>query len=381
MLRSSRISPSCPRGPGNNCAKSLPLCALAVVFCGLAAAESQANTGTFIDRQRSIDLRVVSYNVLFDTIFPDENAVQAAKFERVVQALDPDVLNLQEVLRSAGDVVDLLNDVAPLPGDASWYAIKGGDNIVASKYPIPQSATNTVPPKDPTGIALIDLPDGRFDEDLMVMNNHFSCCTEMNPPDPFDAQEESRQREADALVNWMRDGRTPGEVYDLPQNTAMLVVGDLNIVMDPDVYDPLGTLLSGDIYFEEDFGSDSPPDWDGTPLADAHPLHNVTGPNDYTWRDDDSDFDPGRLDYVLYTDSILKEANKFVLNTVEMSDPDLVAAGLERYDIVIDKSPLTPLRYDHLPIVVDFRQVPEPASLVYAFIALACVVSRLRRKP
>jgi endonuclease/exonuclease/phosphatase family metal-dependent hydrolase len=354
------------------------LCGLSVILWGIVVQASFANTGTFLDRQRRIDLRVVSYNVLFETIFPEENMAQADKFERVVQALDPDVLNLQEIrTHSAADVVTLLNGIAPLPGGATWYAHQGDDNIIASKYPLSLTATNTVPPKDGTSIALVDLPDDRFDKDLYVMNNHFTCCTQMNPPVPLDANEASRQSQADALVNWMRDARTPGGNIDLPQDTPMLVVGDLNIVMDPDVYDPLGTLLSGDIFFEAGFGSDSPPDWDGTPLADSHPLHNATGPNDYTWRDDTLIFDPGRLDYILYTDSVLKEVHKFVLNTVDMTPEERLATGLLELDITVDQVGLS---YDHLPIVVDFRFVPEPASMVYGMIALAYLLGQLRKR-
>ena len=47
-----------------------------------------AQTGTFVDRQLPTDLRVVSYNVLWNRIFPELYPTQAAKFERVVQAID-----------------------------------------------------------------------------------------------------------------------------------------------------------------------------------------------------------------------------------------------------------------------------------------------------
>ena len=325
-----------------------------------------AQTGTFIDRQQATDLRVVSYNVLRDTIFPDVDAFQAVKFIRVVQALDPDVLNLQEIYSSysAADVVALLNGIAPLSGGATWFAHKGGDNVIASKYPLSLKATNTIPRKDGTALALVDLPDNRYEADLYVMNNHFTCCNSMEPPEPLEPRERSRQQEADALVNWMRDARTIGEFIDLPYGTPMLVVGDLNIINDPDILDPLGTLLGGDIYYEETYGADSPPDWDGTSLSDAHPLHNGSGPDDYTWRSDIPEFDgniypPGRLDYILYTDSVIQEANKFVLNTVDMTTAERLATGLQTYDITVD---LVGARYDHLPVVVDFRiaSIPEP---------------------
>jgi endonuclease/exonuclease/phosphatase family metal-dependent hydrolase len=319
----------------------------------------------------------VSYNVLFDTIFPTVSAAQAAKFARVVQALDPDVLNLQEINFSAISVVNLLNNIAPLPGGATWHAHIGGDNVIASRYPLSLQATNTNPPKDGTAIALVDLPDDRYPRDLYVMNNHFTCCSVTEPPELLDAREAARQHEADALANWMRDARTPGGFIDLPPGTPMLVVGDLNIVMEPDVYDPLGTILTGDIFNEPLFGNDSAPDWDGTPLADAHPRHNGREPDDYTWRNDFSIFDPGRLDYILYTDSVLREANKFVLNTVAMTPDERLATGLLEFDVMIDQFGF---QYDHLPLVVDFRFVPEPASVVYAILAMAAINFRRRGK-
>jgi hypothetical protein len=118
--------------------------------------------------------------------------------------------------------------------------------------------------------------------------------------------------------------------------------------------------LSGNIFYESEFGADSPPDWDGSFSTDAHPLHNGRGPDDYTWRNDNSQHDPGRLDYILYTDSVIQEANKFILNTVDMTTAELLKTGLQTYDITVD---LEGVRYDHLPVVVDFRMFDEPPTM------------------
>ncbi|MBU0641342.1 MAG: endonuclease/exonuclease/phosphatase family protein [Planctomycetes bacterium] len=301
---------------------------------------AQAQTGTFIDRQSSADLRIMSYNVYWDSIFPDVDPTQAAKFERVVHALDADILNIQELNRSATSVANLLDTIAPTPG--GWQAHKGYDCVIVSRYPLSLKRTQTYPVGYlDLAIALVDLPDERFMTDLYLMNNHFKCC------DGAD-NEAKRQRQADGLVNWMRDARTPGGYIDLPDGTAMAVVGDLNIVSSGQ---PLLTLLTGNIIDNTTYGPDSPPDWDGSELADAHPLHNFAGPDDYTWRDDGGSYDPGRLDFVLYTDSVFSVSQQFVLNTVAMSDADLLATGLQRYDIALDE---IGSRYDHLPVVVDF---------------------------
>ena len=329
-----------------------------------------AQTGTFIDRHMATDLRVVSYNILWDTIFPDNNPVQADKFERVLTALDPDILNLQEIgdpycwesctRKRAEDVRVLLNNLAPLVGGGSWYVHQGRDNVIASKYPL--SMQRGLGPGRKAAMALVDLPDDRYGTDLYVMNNHFKGGYTMEPPEPFDPYQVQRQGQADALVNFMRDARTIGKKVDLPFGTPMLVVGDLNIYNDPGlVLDPLGTVLSGDIFYEERWGADSPPDWDGSSLTDAHPLHNGRGPDDYTYRYDSGRFDPGILDYILYTDSVIQEANKFVLNTVDMTSTERLATGLQEFDITLD---LVGDWYDHLPVVTDFRLVPEPISIL-----------------
>lgn len=315
---------------------------------------SAAQTGTFIDRQFATDLRMMTYNVLWDSIFPDKNATAAAKFSRVINALDPDVLNLQEIgdpftagwtPKTGNDVRNLLNTIAPLDGGTSWYVHQGGDNVIASKYPLTHTRTNTVPTGDRTqAIALIDLPDDLYASDFYLMNNHYKCCG--NPGGTEDAQ---RQRQSDSIVNWLRDARTPGGSISLPPGTPFAVVGDLNMVGG---LQPLHTLLDGNIQNNATYGSDSPPDWDGTSITDARPSHNAGNSDFYTWREDRSGFPAGQLDYIIYSDSALDVGNKFVLNTVNMTPAQRTATGLQTFDTAIGNSSTY---FDHLPVVVDFR--------------------------
>lgn len=136
---------------------------------------------------------------------------------------------------------------------------------------------------------------------------------------------------------------------DLPEGTPIVVLGDLN-VYDTDPAHHLTTLLSGDIENEDRYGPDIMPDWDETDLADALPQHNGAGPEVYTWRDDTQGFNPGALDRILYSDSVVVVEHGFVLNTVIMPKEALEAAGLQPGDVMMD--PKTG-RYDHLPLVVD----------------------------
>jgi endonuclease/exonuclease/phosphatase family metal-dependent hydrolase len=266
-------------------------------------------------------------------------------------ALNPDVINLQEIYsHSAADAAALMNSILPLGVGSTWYTHQSFDNVIVSRFPLALQRTNTSPASPRSiAIALVDLPNSDYATDFYFMNNHFKCCGDVGSPEDAD-----RQRQADALVSWMRDARNPAGSVNLPSGTPMAVLGDLNIVGS---LNPLNTLLTGNIANETSFGADSPPDWDATSLVDTRPLHNGVGPADYTWRDDASIYDPGRLDFVLYTDSVAAIPNRFVLNTVAMSAAERAATGLQTYDTTLDNAGVT---YDHLPLVVDFRLASLP---------------------
>ncbi len=313
----------------------------------------------FIEREDANDLRIVVFNI--DSVYPERKYLMNRAFKRVVKALDPDILALQEIggMHSAEFVAEMLDEIMPLADGAKWHAYKGTSNhmanLIAARFPLSMTGDVTVPPAREEGdrqarvaFALIDLPDDRFATDLYLTNHHFKSSG-------GEANDELRQEEADALVNWLRDARTPGDSVDLPENTPIVVVGDLNTVGGPQI---IKTVLTGDIQDEQRFGADAAPDWDDSPMTDAKPKHNAVGPDVYTWRNDRSEFDPGRLDYVIYSDSVMEVAHSFVLNTTTMSEKLLADAGLETYDVCDDGVGVV---FDHLPLVVDFR-LPAPSG-------------------
>lgn len=335
---------------------SMRIVAILAALLPMGAPRALGQTGTFVDRQDPADLRLVTYNVHWDSIFPDNDPNNhnwraynmVDEFRRVVAALNPDIMCLQEInpSRDAQDVADILDTVLPLGGGARWQAAIGYSNVIVSRYPLSLIANQTVPAgQRAQSMALVDLPDGTYDRDIYIINEHYKCCGGSD-------NEAKRQQQSDAIVNWMRDARTPGESIDLSAGTPMVVLGDLNIVEGPG---PLNTLLTGNIFDEGTYGNDSPPDWDGSDATDGHPRHNVVGPDDYTWRNDNSSFAPGRLDYVVFTDSVATLVHRFVLNTTTMTQGDLNATGLQPFDVVVDP----PGHFDHLPAVVDLR-LPSP---------------------
>jgi endonuclease/exonuclease/phosphatase family metal-dependent hydrolase len=190
----------------------------------------------------------------------------------------------------------------------------------------------------------VDLPDANYEKDLYLVCAHFQA---------KGGQEniEARQEHADAIMGWIRDIKTPGDEINLPASTPIVVLGDFN-VYDTDPAYHLTTLLTGDIVNEDEYGADIAPDWDNTSLADALPRHNASEEDVYTWRDDTQEFNPGVLDRILYTDSVIAVSHAFVLNTTVMTEAELAGAGLKADDVMLD--PETG-RYDHLPLVVDIK--------------------------
>lgn len=311
-----------------------------------------------VARPADAPLRVMCYNVLWNSMFPEVSPTLAEKFGRLVQAVKPDVLILEEIGThpqdrdkpdarhyTAEDVLRQMNVVYPLGDGQQWYAHQGADDVIVSRYPLSLTATAT----DPVGerdqaIALVDLPDDQFPVDLYIMANHFKCCG--------DTQNDGRrQQQADSIIAWLRDARTPGGHIDLPADTAVIVGGDLNIVGS---FQPVKTLITGDIQDEAAYGVDFAPDADGTALTDLEPRHNRYEEETYTWRDDTSEYGPGRLDYIIYSDAVLDAVNKFILDTTTMTDAELAAAGLQKYDVCVDN---VGKEFDHLPMVVDFKPV------------------------
>ncbi len=324
-----------------------------LLVTGLAGS---ARAQTFLDRRNPDSVRVVSYNVYFNRLF--QNASQNSELGRLISSVGADIYNFQETAQvSAGYAQGLFDSLAPLPGGDNWKVHKAGGIMTVSRYDLSMTATSV--PGGVRGIAMaqVDLPDENFSNDLFILNNHFACCT---PGEP------SRQFESAAIADWVIDATTPGGDFDLAPGTAISILGDLNTVGGPI---PLDTLLHGK--------EGLPPDWDGTSLADAHPLHNAVGPDDWTWQDDRTPYAPSILDYVLFTDSVLQMDHGYVLNPKTMTEAELQATGLQATDFYLATNAA-----DHLPLVVDFvpvsTSIPEPS--VFAGLALTVSVVGMRRR-
>ncbi len=284
-------------------------------------------------------VRIVSYNTLLQ--FMAEPSKDAA-FNRVLTALNPDIICFQEMVSSLtiGQIASRLQSVLPF-SEGTWQVhlgmAEGSRVVVAARFPLNLRRTDTVPAAGTRGvaIALADLPNERYQTDLYLLGVHLKCCgTSSDVAD--------RQRSADAIAAWLGVARQPGGLVTLALNTPMVVLGDFNFVTGPQ---PEITLLTGDIQDNATFGPDVKGDWDNSNMTDVMPEDPFTG-NANTWRSDRTN-PTDRLDRFIYTDSVASVAAGLVLNTRNMTGSALAATGLQANDTTPTNTA------DHLPILMD----------------------------
>ncbi len=291
-----------------------------------------------LEKNEMEHLRILSYNVRQNGLFDSE---RQAEFERIIKALEPDIMGFQEAYDD-NDTNDV-NDIEALfedwfPG-VNWHvSSEWNGNFVVSRYPILHQGNHSW---RSMGVLLDTEED--LGTPLFFINSHFSCC---------DAND-NRQEQVDELMGFVRDLKNGLGPFTLEYGTPIVHVGDFNLV---GYRQQLTTLTDGDIVDEASYGIDFLPDWDDSPLTDlfSRQTHIRMG---YTWRIDNSEYNPGKLDYILYTDSVLEPVKHFVLNTLAMSEEDLSFYNLNSED--------TKIASDHLPRVMDIAEDSEEPPWVW----------------
>ncbi len=276
-------------------------------------------------------LRIAAWNVLYGNIFNTAAATTAA-YDRILTALAPDVISFEEIWdQSAAQLQTRLGQLVPELGP--WTAVKlDSGNIIAARYPIRQSWLVQSGYRETA--ALIDV-SAVLGDSLLFIANHLRCCT-------ADAQ---RQDEADGLIQFLHNARNVGGAITLRAGTPMVLAGDFNLVGERQQY---VTLTTGDIVDNASYGPDSPPDWDGSALADLTPLFPGL-PESATWWDNGSTFSPGRLDLILYTDSVLENLRSGIVATPFLTATQLSDWGLQSGDAWTAS--------DHFAVWGDFRRL------------------------
>ena len=252
----------------------------------------------------------------------------AAAMGRMVQAIVPDVIGFSEVDDvSANYVRGLLESW--LPG-TEWNVVKDDyDLMVASTLPLGDDFSSVY-----RSFPVVLDTESLWGLPTLFTSSHLKCCGGAS-------NEDQRQSEADEYMAFQREAMMPGGVLDLPEGSPVLFGGDLNMV---GLAGPVVTLQTGDIADEGAYGPDFAPEWDGTAMREW-PILQADRPMDYTWRNDNSSYTPGKLDYAIVSDGVLQVTRSFGLQTQDMSAERLASYGLLASD--------TWGASDHLPIVID----------------------------
>ncbi len=307
--------------------------------------------------------RLLSWNVKAGALFPksmpspagEEAGARVGRFERIMRAVRPDIVCLQEIWPKRGldAVIELLNRTLPLGTNRRWQVYRGADVVIASPYALKMKTSELVIPHPlpempgfhyGQAMCLVDLPDDRFGQDLFVITTHYRSRSGRE-------NELKRERHSESILRALRDLRLPGGKVNLPTGTPVLIAGDFN-VYESNEDDPkrhLQMLITGES--EVDISGEFSPDWDETDLTDLLPSINGRGREFYTWRNDRQPYPPGALDRVLFTDSVLRPVSSFVLDTASLEEEALASFGLKADDCYFAGRKG---EYDHLPIIVDF---------------------------
>ncbi len=256
-------------------------------------------------------IRVMSMNVLRSSPLRNPDP-----FVRMIRAMNPDVVLFQEFDADPAEVTRWLGEHL----GEDWRADGFGEHgvLIASRGPITPLLDEAIRVEGEgrpvrAFAARVRTPI----RDSVVVSVHLKCCGSARGE-----EEARRQREARAI----NAALVRAAVVD-PQ--VRVIAGDLNLV---GTRAPLDLLRRG-------------LDLDGSDLAVA-PAMVVDDAASYTWRDAASPFSPGRLDWIVYSDSSADLASAFVLDTTRLAPEVLATLGLEREDS---------LASDHLPVIVDLR--------------------------
>jgi exonuclease III len=285
------------------------------------------------DKQSPSDVRITTWNVVNLEAGTGWDAAVTPAADRVLSAIDPDILCFQEIYdHSAAQTATLVESFLPSgPGEA-WYARENSDVKVASRFPV-LGQWNLDGASGDRNLAVLLDTSAKIGRQLLLVGAHMFCCT----------NDTGRQAEADRIMSFLRDAKSPGGSVTVPDGTMLLITGDLNLVGQRQ---QLATLTTGDIADEVSFGPDFAPDWDGSPLADlvSRQLEKRFA---YTWRNDFGSYAPGRLDFFIYSDSVVTVPAHFLLYTPETSAGFLAQYGMQAGDVTTVS--------DHLPHTADFR--------------------------
>lgn len=266
---------------------------------------------------RSGELRVLGWNTEKGSLF-----ARPAPFARILEALDPDILMLQEI-----DGAKQTRELASwfeqhLPGIRKWnvlVAAQGGDLRSALVSRLPIRAVDLGLEAKSAGAersvaALIQHGEKR----LLAISLHLRCCGHLG------SYEDLHRRRAAVEIREAVDRYLAEHPVD-----GVIFAGDLNLVGSRE---PLELLITGS-------------DFEGGDLRIAE-SHRLDDRLLATWRGPHSGFLPGRLDYILHSKNSLAASAGLIFASEELAAPWRELHGIESGD--------SRAASDHLPLVCDF---------------------------
>lgn len=287
-----------------------------IAFPPIAAGPKLADAG--IPAKPAGTIRVMSWNVW------RKMASDPARFAPIIRAINPDVLLISEWQSDDKAMVEAMKTVFPGTPTGPWHAVSGGDVAIASRFPLaPSTAKAEVlvegKPRSVRYVAAVaQSPIGG----VLVGAMHLKCCGGAGS-----SEDQLRLAEARAINDTVKQASRADAA------TIRILGGDLNLVGSRNPLD----LLRADI------------DLDSSDMTPADPA--VLGDNAYyTWRDWNTGFSPGRLDWLTYSDATATIVQSFVLDTRRLSPSALSSMGL-----TAESSDVS----DHLPVVIDVAPIAK----------------------
>lgn len=257
-------------------------------------------------------IRVMAWNVW------RKMASDPVRFAPIIRAINPDVLLLSEWQSDEKSLVEAMKTIDPGETGRPWYAISRGDVAIASRFPLAQSTARAEILIDakPRSVRYVAATTQSPVGPVLVGAMHLKCCGAAGS-----SEDQLRLAEARAINETVKQASRADAAL------IRILGGDLNLVGSRNPLD----LLRADI------------DLDASDMTPADPA--VLGDNTYyTWRDWNTGFSPGRLDWLTYSDATANIVHSFVLDTRRLTPAALSAMGL-----TTESSDVS----DHLPVVID----------------------------
>jgi endonuclease/exonuclease/phosphatase family metal-dependent hydrolase len=290
--------------------------------------------GTCVDGKRRLDLpppskpegavRIVNWNVEMNAPLTNPEG-----FSRVFTALDGDVVLLQEWDKGDEEEMRTWFDLN-VPG-GPWYVRKakgnlgeGGGVAVVSKFPLSPIVGDSLRAPAIARDGTEQMRPVRFVGAVAKtpLGDMIACSVHLKSRGSKDSVEDRRRMAEARAIN-----TAVGAVAGATGAPIRIIGGDINLVGSRPPIDIMRAGL----------------DVDGTDLLPA-PTEVWGDAAYYTWRQEPTGFTPGRLDWVVYSDSTVRAASAFVFDTSRLGDHTLGSLNVKIDDCEIS---------DHLPVVVD----------------------------